>query len=227
MSVRVKICGVTDRQGLEAAVDAGADAVGFVMAPSPRRLGIAEAAALAAATPPFVSRVLVFRDPPAELLRVAAEAIDPDRIQLEAEDVDRVPAGYRGRVLPVFHDDESFPKRLEAWVGEGAGREGGSVAVPVIHLEGPGRGGRGIPVDRERAARAAGLARLVLAGGLRPDNVRAAVREIRPYAVDVSSGVESAPGKKDPERVRAFVAAARDAGRIDIERAAARDREAR
>jgi phosphoribosylanthranilate isomerase len=207
VSVRVKICGITDRAGLDAAIGAGADAIGFVLAPSPRQLGIAEAAALSAATPPFVSRVLVLREPSAELVRVALETLRPDAVQLEVEDLQRVPVAERGRVLPVFHDDETLSARLDAWLASGAGKTSG------VHLEGPGRGGRGVGVDRTRAAAAARRANLVLAGGLTPQNVGDAVREVRPHAVDVSSGVESAPGRKDPERVRAFVAAARETAR--------------
>jgi phosphoribosylanthranilate isomerase len=212
MSLRVKICGITDRAGLEAALDAGADAVGFVLAPSPRQLGVAEAAALCAATPPFVSRVLVFREPPAELVRVALETLRPDHVQLEAEDLDRMPAEARDRVLPVFHDDGRLVERLDDWLAGARERTSAlGPEPPAIHLEGPGRGGRGVPVDRRRAAGAARRTRIVLAGGLRPETVGDAVREVRPYAVDVSSGVESAPGKKDPARVRAFVSAARAA----------------
>lgn len=200
MRIRVKICGITDGDGLRAAVDAGADAVGFVLASSPRQVSVEQAARLVAMTPAFVTRVAVLRHPTDDLLRDVADMVRPDRIQLEWEDAARLPAAVRDRVIPVFHDDDALVERIAASVPPGG----------TIHLEGPGRGGRGVPVDPERAAQVAGRVRLILAGGLGPENVAEAVRRVRPWAVDVSSGVEEAPGLKDPMKMRAFVSAVRE-----------------
>jgi phosphoribosylanthranilate isomerase len=154
MRIRVKICGITDGDGLHAAVDAGAHAVGFVLAESPRQVSVDRAARLVAMTPAFVTRVAVLRHPSDALLRDVVDVVRPDRIQLEIEDVARLPAAAQGRAIPVFHDDDTLLERIAARVPRGG----------TIHLEGPGRGGRGIPVDPERAVRAADRVRLILAG---------------------------------------------------------------
>jgi phosphoribosylanthranilate isomerase len=203
MRVRVKICGVTDEAGVAAALEAGADAVGFVLATSPRQVTPARAAALARALPPFVARVAVFHRPDAAAVDAALHRWSPDLLQLEPEHLDAVPVRWRERVLPVLHDGADLAQRAD--------RLAVGCAARAVHLEGAGRGGRGVPVDRERAAALARRMSLVLAGGLRPDNVAAAVRAVRPFAVDVSSGVETAPGRKDPALVRAFVDEARAA----------------
>ncbi len=200
----VKICGVRDTDTLAAAAAAGADAVGFVFAPSPRRLTPAAAERLADRAPAALERVGVFADelPPfaAGLLRdgvihaVQADAAALDRLG------DDVPAARR---LPVFHDGDGAEAAVTALLARGP--------LPSRLLFEGRASGRGLSPDWDRAARLAARVRLVLAGGLSPDNVAAAVRRVRPAMVDVSSGVESAPGVKDPARIRAFVAAARAA----------------
>jgi phosphoribosylanthranilate isomerase len=200
MRVRVKICGVTSAAAVDAAVDAGADAIGLVLAPSPRRLGLDVAARLAARVPPFVARVAVLRHPDAVAVRAACAAIVPHLVQAEpgpgvtAALLAACGAGF----LPVLHDGPTLLRRRLP-------------AAATVLLEARGRGGRGITPDWARAARLARRVRLVLAGGLTPENVGAAIRRVRPYAVDVSSGVERAPGVKDARLIRRFIAAVRDA----------------
>lgn len=199
--VRVKICGVTDAAGARAAVEAGADAVGFVFAQSPRQIDIARATRIAATIPPFITRVAVFRHPdPHEVLDVIS-ALRPDLVQTELDA--RLVEALLGRIrlLPVVHDGPY----LERDVSYVLGAVGDS--TPVL-LEAAGRGGRGIAPDYGRAAALARRLPLVLAGGLRPDNVAAAIATVRPFAVDVSSGIESSPGAKNPDLVARFVAAA-------------------
>jgi len=217
MRIRVKICGVTSAAAVDAAVDAGADAIGFVLAPSPRRLGLDAAARLAARMPPFVARVAVLRHTDAAAVRAACAAIAPHLMQAEpgpgvtAALLAACGAGF----LPVLHDGPTLlRRRLPAGAGIGAGaspRGAAGIAFGAVLLEARGRGGRGITPDWARAARLARRVRLVLAGGLTPDNVGAAIRRVRPYAVDVSSGVERAPGVKDARLIRRFIAAVRDA----------------
>lgn len=199
----IKICGLTERRGLEAAVDAGASAVGFVFTGSPRRIDPAAAALLARGLPPRVQAVAVFHRPDAATVESVLDAFAPDALQLEPGALGAVPALWRPRVIPVFHDGDGVRDEIHAFLARHGPRH--------VHLEGPGRGGRGIPVDRARARRLAAEVPLVLAGGLSPENVAAAIRAVRPLGVDVSSGVESAPGVKDPHRVRAFCEAARAA----------------
>jgi phosphoribosylanthranilate isomerase len=198
--VRVKICGVTTPEGARAAGALGADAVGFVLSESPRRVSPETARDLAALLPPFVVRVAVLREPtPSELERVLS-VFGPDVVQCEpAPEVERA-IGSRARFLPVLHD---APDLLA--------RAGGATSYGGWLLEAPGRGGRGVAPDWERAAELARRGPLVLAGGLDEDNVASAIRRVRPVAVDTSSGVETAPGIKDPRRIAGFIAAVRSA----------------
>ncbi len=203
--VRVKICGVTTEAAVDAAIAAGADAIGFVLAAdSPRRLDLAAARRLMMRVPPFVARVAVLRHPSAAEARAAIETLRPDLLQAEpSEEMSReidagAPPGERARLLLVLHDGPDLLERLP-------------IDAPAVLLEAAGRGGRGVAPDTTRAAAMARRVRLVLAGGLTPENVGAAIAAVRPFAVDVSSGVESSPGVKDPRRIAAFIAAVRRA----------------
>ena len=193
MRVRVKICGIVTPEAAAAAVQAGADAVGFVFADSPRRVDVERAGEIARSLPPFVTRVAVFRYPRPHEVADVVRRLRPDLVQAEPV------AGLREALvtgvafLPVLHDGADLDRRA-AELGQ-----------PALLLEAAGRGGRGVAPDPERAARLARRFRLVLAGGLTPENVAAAIRRVRPFAVDVSSGVESAPAIKDPERIGRFV----------------------
>lgn len=203
MRVRVKICGITDPVSLEAAVDAGADAIGFVFAASERRVEPHRAAELASALPAFVTSVAVFRHPTVPELQSMAARFQPHLVQAEpGRDV--LNEISRSRLLPVFHDSDSLPIRVSNYFEVHSGAK-------TILLEGPGRGGRGVRPDWSRATQVSRLGRLILAGGLNPENVGEAIRGVRPYGVDVSSGVESSPGVKDPARIHAFLQAVRDA----------------
>ncbi len=205
MHVRVKVCGITSEGDLAAAVDAGVDALGFVLSPSPRRLSPERYAELARRLPPYVASVAVFRHPPRDLLHASLDAWQPDWIQMEAEQVAAIPEGVFHRWLPVLHDADALIEDCEALLGR-------FPSLRALHLEGPGRGGRGVGVDRSRARAVARRIPLVLAGGLRPDNVARAIEDVRPIAVDVSSGVEKEPGVKCARSMRDFVQNVREAG---------------
>jgi len=206
MHVRVKICGVTDAAALRAAVEAGADAVGFVFAASPRAVIPHVAAALADTLPPFVAPVAVFARPTRSEMEAVLESFRPAWIQADAEAAGAVPPTHRDRFLPVFRVAPGVEEEIDRYLAASPPAGG------AFLLEGP-VSGAGEAIDWDLAARLARRAPLVLAGGLTPDNVGEAVRTVRPFAVDVSSGVESAPGRKDPERIAAFVAAVRAAER--------------
>lgn len=202
MRIRVKICGLRTPEAVAAAVSSGADAIGFVFhPPSPRNIAPRSAGALARAVPPFIARVGVFRHPPIDLVDLALEHVGPDLAQSDAEDAEL----FDGLVpfLPVFRDGAGLAADVGRWRGGGQ--------RPVM-IEGP-ESGAGVTPDWSRIAPHALAGPVVLAGGLTPENVGDAIRRVRPYAVDVSSGVESAPGVKDPARIRAFVDAVRDAER--------------
>jgi phosphoribosylanthranilate isomerase len=200
--VRVKICGVTTHDAVAAAVAAGADAIGFVFADSPRRVSPGAAAALARGLPPDVVRVAVFHHPTTALVEEVLAQFSPDWFQAEAEDASIFTAWPRIRFLPVFHDGPDLAERIAAHSDFGPGHR------RHVLVEGAASG-RGMRADWERVGALAAGARLVLSGGLDPDNVGEAIRRVRPWGVDVSSGVESARGVKDPLRIAAFVAAAR------------------
>lgn len=191
MSVFVKICGLTTPEGVAAAVEAGADAAGFVFSPSPREVTPARARALAAALPAGMRRVAVFRHPPPGWIARVLEAFPADWVQSDAVDLPGVDLGGAD-ALPVFRSGAPLPALLPE----------------LLLFEGP-ESGAGRTADWTAAAALASRVPVILAGGLSPENVGEALRTVRPWGVDVSSGVESAPGVKDPARVAAFVAAAR------------------
>lgn len=193
MSAFVKICGLRDARTAAAAADAGADAVGFVFADSVRRVSPSAARAAARELPPEVRRVAVMRHPTAAEWRAVLEEFGPDVLQTDAQDLEAL----------------TVPGGVECWP---VIRQGGTAAVPDgIYLYEGASSGRGETVDWALAARAARRGRMLLAGGLGPENVGAAMAAVRPWGVDVSSGVESAPGVKDIGRIRKFIGAVRAA----------------
>lgn len=196
--VKVKICGITRLEDALAAIDAGADALGFVFAgQSPRQVSPQQAQAIINQLPPFVLTVGLFVNETVEKVNETAETCGLDIIQLHGEESPQFCSAINRRVIKAFRvkDEASvelikdFPAAaylLDAW-------------SPVAH------GGTGLTFNWEIAARAAKSSTIILAGGLSPDNVAAAIQQVQPYAVDVSSGVESSPGKKDAKLVQAFV----------------------
>lgn len=197
MRVFVKICGMNSAEAVQAAVAAGADAVGFVFAPSPRQVSPEQAAALAGLVPPGLLRVAVMRHPLPEQWQEVASVFRPDWLQTDAADFAglKLPAGVAS--LPVYRD---VPELDAAAVARGS-------RVLFESAE----SGAGRAPDWHRARSIASRAQLLLAGGLDPRNVATAIREVRPWGVDVSSGVESVRGVKDPAKISAFVTAVRRA----------------
>lgn len=190
MSLFVKICGINDLAAGRAVVEAGADAIGFVFSESPRQVTTRHALSISGELPVDVLRVAVFRRPTPEDIDAVLEAFTPDLVQADHDTLDHI---TDVATLPVFHE------------AGGEAPDGGRFLY-----EGP-VSGAGQLVDLQRAAAVARLGQMVLAGGLRPDNVGRAVTSVRPFGVDVSSGVETSPGTKDPALIRSFVAAARAA----------------
>lgn len=205
MSVRVKICGVTHPEDARAAVEAGADALGFMFfAGSSRHVSHAQAAAIIQALPPFVVRVGVFVNPDPAEVRAAIAACGLDTLQFHGEESPEFCRQFGLKVIKAFRiQDESSLADLDRFPTESW----------LLDSHVPGQlGGTGTPFNWDLAAQAVHRGgRVILAGGLRASNVGQAIRRVRPYAVDVSSGVESIPGRKDPELIQAFMTAVRRA----------------
>jgi phosphoribosylanthranilate isomerase len=205
METKVKICGITNLADAQAAVEAGADALGFnFYEKSPRYVSLKTASAISKQLPPFVMRVGVFVDAePDFVLRAIGEA---------------------GLTMLQFHGDEppefstqfglmsmkAFRIRDEKTLAELPKFPTDAYLLDAFSPE--ARGGTGEKFNWELAVDAQKFGKpIFLAGGLIPENVADAVRQVRPFAVDVSSGVESAPGKKDAAKIRAFIQAVRNA----------------
>jgi phosphoribosylanthranilate isomerase len=212
----VKICGVRVAADAEVAAEAGADAIGLNFYPrSPRCVGEAEARGVVRHLPAAVARVGVFVNAPADELQRLAEAVGLDLLQLHGDEPPELLAQLRGfRVIKAFRGPAASIDRVRAFL-ETARQLGCTPAAVLVDAYQPGvYGGTGHAVDWTQAAGLVsqlGGIPLVLAGGLTPGNVADAIRTVRPAAVDTASGVETEPGRKDPQAVRHFVHRARAA----------------
>ena len=194
MTLMVKICGLRNAADVGAAVEAGANALGFVFADSVRRVEPAEASHAVEALPDGVLRVAVMRHPSNAEWQAVLDGFAPDVLQTDAEDYAEldVPESVR---WPVYRE----------------GKIVDTASMPQEFLYEGSKSGAGETVDWARAEVIAREGNMLLAGGLSPDNVAAAIAAVRPWGVDVSSGVESAPGRKDPQKINEFIKAARAA----------------
>ncbi len=195
---RVKVCGITNEQDAWAAVEAGVDALGFVFAPSPRRVTVQTARRIIRGLPPLVTTVGVFVNAPADEVERVVTETRVGVIQLHGDETPECCA----------HFDRPVIKRFA--VANGDTQPDLAARVKGYHVSGylldPGAGsGETFPWTIARAIDGP----LLIAGGLTPENVRHAVATARPFGVDVSSGVEDRPGKKNANKIRAFVRAVR------------------
>lgn len=202
--VKVKICGITTHDDAQLAVNSGADALGFVFyAPSPRNIFPEQARDIIRQLPPFIQTVGLFVNEELTRLNGIADACGLDIIQLHGEESPDYCTGVKRRVLKALRvrDETSlepmagYPDTmflLDAWSPDA-------------------RGGTGQTFNWDIAAQVAKHTRIVLAGGLTTANIAAAISQVRPYAVDVSSGVESRPGIKDADAIREFIRKAKAA----------------
>ncbi len=204
-AVRVKICGLTNLEDALASAELGADAVGFVFADSPRRVGVSTVADITRKLPPFLTTVGVFVDSAVDDIRGVMVEAGLHIAQLHGCEGPEECEALHPRVVKSF-----TPDTLPSTDALAAYR----VRAVLLDVE------KGTPVDEsarqalwELARSAGNSARVILAGGLTPDNVRLAVETAMPYAVDVSSGIEIEPGTKDHARMREFIENARAASR--------------
>lgn len=202
----VKVCGICDPESGRAAVEAGADLLGLHFCPSPRRVSLAEARAVVDALPRRPLLVGVFIDQPADEIDALVAEVGLDLVQLHGSE----PPGFRASrpVIKVLRVRDGVVPDAAAWPDP----------ILLDSWSPDQRGGTGRTWDWEAAGDLMATRRVLLAGGLTPANVGRAVRRLRPYGVDVSSGVEREPRRKDPGLIRAFVQAVRDADAVTAAR---------
>lgn len=220
---RVKVCGLTNAEDVRLCVDAGADAVGFVVefpTPVPWNLERKQAAALMALVPPFVARVAVVSGDAASVVALARET-GADVLQLHGDETPETVAAVRStlrgtgvRVIKALRIPRDAPREPGPWLAAGDRFAAAGAAAILLDPQSPERpGGTGLTLDRTLAAAIRSRARwpLILAGGLTAETVAHAIGEVRPYGVDVLTGVEDAEHRKVPASVRAFIAAVHEA----------------
>ena len=214
--VRIKICGITNAEDALAAAETGADAIGLVFAGgSPRLVTPARARRITSALPPYVSAVGVFANARAStVIRIAGE-VGLSEVQLHGDESPAFVEKLGGlRVTKALRvRDRSFVAAMQAFGAAGVG------AILLDAFSRAARGGTGkrfdwdLVVEARKAGALAGAPPLVLAGGLTALNVKAGIRRIRPWGVDVSGGVETNPGVKSAEKIAQFIAAVRGVSR--------------
>jgi phosphoribosylanthranilate isomerase len=196
--VCVKICGITNREDALAAAELGADAVGFVFYPkSPRYVKPEEAGLIISQLPAFVTAVGVFANQGEEEVRRTMEGSGIELAQFQGDETPDFCRGFGPRVLKAIRvkDNESI-------------RQMANYSVRAFVLDTYHKdlfGGTGRPFEWDLALQAKSYGRIVLAGGLTPENVKDAIAKVQPYGVDVSSGVEDQPGKKDHRKIEEFI----------------------
>ncbi|HEY6447531.1 MAG TPA: phosphoribosylanthranilate isomerase [Acidobacteriaceae bacterium] len=221
----IKICANTNLQDALRAAEAGADAVGYVFASSPRQVTPGQAATIAPELPPDVTQIGIFNTQDFEEIQFALQTAGLHGVQLHGELDFQLAERLRNAFDPSFFLVQSLhwsldrdPAASERTLRDelrAIGRHRAADAVLVDTRTATASGGTGKVFDWERArdvlAAESGKVRIILAGGLTPENVAEAIRALRPWGVDVASGVESFPGRKDPVRLHAFIRAARAA----------------
>ena len=195
---RVKVCGITTLEDALRAVDLGADALGFIFyQKSPRYIAPPEAAEIIRGLPPFVASVGVFVDCSSGEINSLAAACSLTAVQLHGNEAPEVCDQFRMKVIKAFRvRDARLPPEIDRYRTD-------AILLDTFVEGSPG--GTGKTFSWEVAREAKRFGRVILAGGLNCENIRDAIETVRPYAVDVSSGVVIAPGKKDPRRLTEFL----------------------
>jgi len=191
-AIWIKICGMTTPEAVQAALDARVDAIGFVFAESKRQVSPRRAAELARPARGRARCIAVTKQPTQQLVDEILDVFKPDSLQSDWEDLRSLRLPRELDVIPVLR----------------AGRDEPSPLPSRVLFEGPASG-TGLQTDWLAARTVARRAELILAGGLSPANVAAAIAQVQPFGVDVSSGVEQSPGLKSPEKIASFVENAR------------------
>jgi phosphoribosylanthranilate isomerase len=214
MRTWIKICATTSLDDALASIEAGADALGFVFAPSKRRVSAEQAATIVAQIPAQVERVGVFNDAPAAHVAEVVEQVGLTAVQLHGKETPefiqelagRWPQGRRISVIKTVLVNGDFATRFTHVCND-------YPEIDCILLDSGGGSGRTFDWETARPLVDRARKRLIVAGGLNPENVGEAIRKFAPWGVDVVSGVEREPGRKDAMKLKAFVAAVRKAER--------------
>ncbi|MEI8313840.1 MAG: phosphoribosylanthranilate isomerase [Verrucomicrobiota bacterium] len=204
MTPRVKICGITNLADAQLAVEFGADALGFIFYRQSKRSVTPEIAAeICAALPPFVAKVGVFVNESADGIQQILTDCRLDAVQLHGEELPSFCQQFQTKVIKAIRVRDADSLRVAA--------EYDVDALLLDTYTAEQRGGTGQTFDWTLAQQAKTSLRppIILSGGLTPESIRAAIRQAEPFAVDVASGVESEPGRKDPEKLRRFFKACR------------------
>jgi phosphoribosylanthranilate isomerase len=206
ITVRIKICGITNAEDAMAAADLGTDAVGFVFTPSPRQISPDKAREIIMALPPLVQTVGVFVDEASEKVASIATLCHLDLLQFHGKESASYCGRFGQRVIKAVRVQS--PHDLE-----GCSEYSSAVDAFLLDTYVSGQqGGTGLTFDWNLALEAKRFGRIILAGGLHPDNVGDAITAARPYAVDASSGLEQKPGVKDHQKMARFIQTVRQAG---------------
>lgn len=212
MPTWIKICGTTSVEDALGSVAAGADALGFIFARSPRRVSVQQAQEIAAQLPGKIERVGVFTNESSETIRATVEQVGLTAVQLHGEETPEFVAGLfaragRGRrvgVIKTILANDTFGEIMALF------RQHHECVDSILIDSGSGSG-KTFDWHKTHAFVSGENLRFIISGGLNPENVGAAMQKFSPWGVDVVSGVECAPGRKDPEKLSAFVAAVRKA----------------
>jgi len=199
-----KICGITNIEDALAVTAAGASAIGLNFAPSPRRVTVEKACEIASALPPFITRVGLFVNEDLQAIKDMVARVGLDAVQLHGDESPEFAEALRPiRVIKAVRiADRQDVRDAERYPG---------CTILFDAKSKRARGGTGIRFDLDLIMDVAYLDRVIVAGGLNPENVATVVQKVRPYAVDVSSGVEMSPGRKDPSKLKRFMQAVRAA----------------
>ncbi|MDB5987964.1 MAG: phosphoribosylanthranilate isomerase [Nevskia sp.] len=211
---RIKFCGITRLEDATQAIELGVDAIGLILVPgSPRQLSLQQAATIRRSLPPFVSAVVLLRNPAASLVRQVLQELQPELLQFHGEESAEFCDSFGVRYLKAI-----AMRDAQAPLDETIRPYAGATALLFDGHQAGALGGQGLSFDW-RLIRDVSTQPLIVAGGLSADNVGDAIRIAQPFAVDVSSGIESAPGCKDSGKMADFVSAVARADRALLDRA--------
>lgn len=207
-AIHVKICGITSVTDAKMAVSAGADAIGLVFyEPSPRYISVDDAINIAQAVGPFVTVVGLFVDAPVAYVNRIIESVSLGLLQFHGDETPK----YCGQFALPYMKALRMREGLDVTTAAGEYHDASAILLDAYRKGVPG--GTGESFDWQRVPQNLSQ-HVVLAGGLKPDNAAAAIKQVQPYALDVSGGVESSPGRKDAQKVTEFIANARQANSL-------------